>query len=105
MTTTDLIESFIDAGLKAFKSERKRSSGARKLDRHIPIELDRCTVDCRREFVCYKMSEQIKDYVPTAKVECVLCGNDSTINVELSEEEEQILNSKLYAFLKKWDCL
>ena len=37
--TERLIEEFMEAGLKAFKSERSRSSEARKLDRHETIDL------------------------------------------------------------------
>ena len=64
--TERLIEEFMEAGLKAFKSERKRSSEARKLDRHETIELppDGVKVSYWREFVAYKMAEWIQETVP-----------------------------------------
>ena len=107
MTTEELIEAFMDAGLKAFKSERKRSSDARKLDRHETIELppDGVKVSCWREFVAYKMAEWIQETVPTCTVELELAGNDTVLSVEATEEENKKLAAELDGFLRKWRCI
>ena len=102
--TESLIEEFMEAGLKAFKSERKRSSEARKLDRHEAIELppDGVKVSCWREFVAYKMAEWIQETVPTCTVELELAGNYTTLTVELTDEERKLLSDKLDGFLGRW---
>ncbi len=107
MTTEELIETFMEAGTKAFKSERKKSSDARKLDRHETIELlpDGVKVSCWREFIAYKTAEWIQETIPTCTVEVELAGNDTTLSVELSDEEHEKLSSELDDFLKKWRCI
>jgi hypothetical protein len=104
MKTEELIEAFMDAGLKAFKSERSRSSEARKLDRHETIELppDGVKVSYWREFVAYKMAEWIQETVPTCTVELELAGNDTTLTVELTDEERKLLSSELEGFIGRW---
>lgn len=102
--TERLIEEFMEAGTKAFKSERKKSSEARKLDRHETIELppDGVKVSYWREFVAYKMAEWIQETVPTCTVELELAGNDTTLTVELTDEERKLLSDKLDGFLGRW---
>lgn len=102
--TERLIEEFMEAGLKAFKSERIRSSEARKLDRHETIELppDGVKVSYWREFVAYKMAEWIQETVPACTVELELAGNDTTLTVELTDEERKLLSDELDGFLGRW---
>ena len=55
-----------------------------------------------REFVAYKMAEWIQETVPTCTVELELAGNDTTLTVELTDEERKLLSDKLDGFLGRW---
>ena len=106
MTTEDIIERFIDEGLHAYKKNyRHKSLYARRLDRHEPIEIDGYEFSCWREYVVYKMAQYIKEIVPDSELEVDLDGNNSTIRLALSEEEQRKLNGSLFSFLKKVEAL
>lgn len=78
MTTEELIQSFIDAGRHVFTAHTaKRSPEIRKLIRHETVVIDGVELN----------------------------GNDSTLNVELTQEEKQKLTSELYVFLKENRCI
>lgn len=102
--TESLIEEFMEAGLKAYKSRRKSNPDAIRLDRHEPVELppDGVVVTYWTEFVAYKMAEWIQETVPTCTVELELAGNDTTLTVELTDEERKLLSDKLDGFLGMW---
>ena len=99
MTTEDMIEDFIQHGMKAYKKNSKGSAIARNLDRHEPVMLDSYEFSYWREWTVYKMCEYLKIIMPDIHVECVLDGNDSAIGIELTDEQQRILNGKLYSFL------
>lgn len=101
MTTADLIEEFIQVGMKAYKKNSKGSVEASRLDRHQPIVIDNVEFTCWREWTCYKMCEYLKDTIPDMYVECNLDGNDSNIVIEVTDEQQQVLNREIFLFLEK----
>lgn len=105
-TTEEMIENFIQLGVFSLKKLYKETLEGRKLNRKEAIILDDGT-ECRcwREYVVYKMAKMIIDTIPDANVEIELNGNDSIIQVELSDTEQEILNEKMYIFLKKYDAI
>lgn len=105
MTTEELIETFISAGVDAYKKNYRNSPQGRKLDRHIPVEICGETFSTWRELAVYAMAAHIQEIMPNADVSVVMDGNNSTLSVSVSEEEQRELNSKLFVFLKKWRCL
>lgn len=105
MTTEELIETFVDEGMRAFKKERRHSEQARRLDRHEPVVLGNTEVTCWHEFVLYKMSEWIKETLPNCHLEMDLDGNDSVIRLELSEAEQETLDKEMGKFLSSVGCL
>lgn len=105
MTTEELIETFIDAGVSAFKKNYRHGPQGRSLDRKQPTEICGMTFTTWRELAVYGMAEHIKELLPGVDVECWLDGNDSRIEVSLTEEEQRELNGKMFVFLKKWGCL
>ena len=52
--------------------------------------------------MAYKMAEWIQETVPTCTVELELAGNDTTLTVELTDEERKLLSDKLDGFLGRW---
>lgn len=101
MTTEDLIEELLQAGYKAYKKNADKSPAAQRLRRHEPIEIDGYTFTYFREYVCYRAVQYIKEICPEVDIELILNGNDSTINLVMSNEEQQLINRKLYCFLEK----
>jgi len=106
MTTEQMIENFIQLGVDSLKKLYKGTLEARKLDRKESVILDDGT-ECRcwREYVVYKMAQMIIDTIPDSNVEINMNGNDSTIQVELSNEEQRKLNEKMYSFLTKYNAV
>lgn len=47
------------------------------------------------------MAQYIKGYIPDAKIDVYLDGNNSSLEFECSEEEQRILNNKMYTFIKE----
>ncbi|MBB5227405.1 hypothetical protein DYE50_01280 [Treponema ruminis] len=106
MTTEDLIQSFIDAGRHAFTSHTaKRSPEIRKLIRHEKVVIDGHEYNCLQELVVVKTAEHIRNILPDCELEVELDGNNSTLNVELTQDEKQKLTSALYVFLKENRCI
>ena len=105
MTVEDLLETFYEEGLRAFKKRRNNSSQARKLDRHESIPIGETTVSCWREFVMMKVAEYIQELLPDADVRVILDGNESYIDADLSDDETQKLAGTLNGFLQKVGCM
>ena len=105
MTTSDLVEAFITEGVRALKKNHRHQPDGRKLDRHEPVEIDGYTYTCWREFATHAVAEHIRDILPDAGIQVILDGNDSTIELSLDDDEQRTLNSSLYVFLKKWECI
>jgi hypothetical protein len=101
MTTEDMIEEFIDLGMKAYKKLSGNSSEAMKLNRHEPIIVDGHEFSYWREYVVYKMAQYIHDILPQANITVELEGNESTIQVELDDMEQQKLNREMFLLLEK----
>jgi len=105
MTTEELIENFINAGVDAYKKNYRNSKQGRMLDRHEPVEICGETFRTWRKLAVYSMAEHIQEIMPNADVSVVMDGNNSTLSVSVDEEEQRELNRKLFVFLKKWRCL
>lgn len=105
MTTADLIETFITEAVRALKKNHRHQKEGRMLDRHEPVVLDGYTYTTWRAFAVHATAEHIQQVLPDADVAVTLDGNNSTIELSLSDEEQRTLNSSLFVFLKKWDCL
>lgn len=105
MTTEDLIEQFIQAGVKAYKIILKGTEKYDRLNRHLPVDIDGQEVNYWREYGVYTMSIYLHNLLPDSHLECTLDGNDSSISIELTDEQQRFLNGKLYEFLKKNNAL
>lgn len=105
MTTEDLIEEFISAGVDAFKKNHRNSTQGIKLDRHEPVEINGVEFRCWRELAVYGMAEWLRDELPDSDIEVVMDGNNSTLIVSMDDEQQRNVNGKMYAFLKKYDCI
>lgn len=103
MTTEDMIEVFLEKGTWAYKKLNKNTKEGMKLYRHEKVEIEGQVFTCFREYATYKMSEFLKENLPEAYVEVTLNGNDSTILLEVSDEEQQKVNAKMYSYLKEWN--
>ena len=103
MTTEDMIEVFIEKGTSAYKKLNKNTKEGMKLYRHEKVEIEGQLFTCFREYATYKMVEFLKENLPEAYVEVTLNGNDSTILLEVSDEEQQKVNAKMYSYLKEWN--
>lgn len=56
-------------------------------------------------FAIHATAKHIQQVLPDADIAVTLDGNNSTIELSLSDEEQRTLNSSLFVFLKKWDCI
>ena len=101
MTTEDMIEAFIKAGVDAYKKLNKNSVEGRKLYRHEKVTIEGYEFTCWREYATYKMGEYIKDTLPDCNVEIVLDGNDSTLKIEVTDAEQEKLNRLMFLFLQE----
>lgn len=103
MTTEDMIERFIEEGVRAYKRNWEGSTEKSRINMHLPITF--CGQEFRywREIAVYKVGEQIHDFMPSAQVDVYIDGNDSYISVELTDEEQRKLNGKMADFFRKLD--
>lgn len=102
MTTEDFIEDLISMGVKAYRKLNKNTVEGRKLSRHETVTIEGYEFTGWREYATFKTGEYIKSVLPESNIEVTLDGNNSTISVEMSNEEQQLLNNKMYIFLKKY---
>lgn len=106
MTTQDLIDSYIEAGRKVLtKRTAGRHEGVRRLIRHEAAIIDGIEYQCLRELVAVKVAEEMQRILPDAEIRAVLDGNDSAIEAELTDDERERLNSRMYLFLSRNNCL
>ncbi|MBR1818255.1 MAG: hypothetical protein IJ772_05330 [Bacilli bacterium] len=105
MTSEDLIEKVIDVATDVYKKNSRGSPEARRLDRHEPITVDGYQFSYWREYASYKMCELICDTIPELEkgtdIRLLLDGNDSTIEVTLTDHQQEKLNRNLYLLLEK----
>lgn len=105
MTTEEIIARYIDEGYNALrKHTSKRSPEIRRLIRHETVTIQGTEYSCLKEFAVERVAEEIRKILPEADIEVTLDGNDSTLKVELTEEEKRRLTTEFYAFLEKY-CL
>lgn len=103
MTTEEIIERFLEEGRHAFKVHTaKRSPEIRKLLRHELVTIEGTEYSCLQELVVEKTAEEIRRILPDCDIEVILDGNDSTLNLTLTEEEKRKLTTEMYAFIDKY---
>ena len=105
MTTEELVEEIIDLSYPFYKRNSRGCVEALKLDRKEPVDIDGIVFTCWREYVCFKVAEYLRDKCPEAHIELELNGNDTVIKIEVDDSEQQILNQKMYKFLKEHERL
>lgn len=106
MTTEDLLAAFCEAGRHAFITHTaQRSPEIRKLLRHEPCVIEGTEYNCLQELVVVKTAEYIRSILPDCGIEVELDGNQSRIEVELTDEEKRKLTTELYVFLKTNKCI
>lgn len=96
-----MIEEVIEAGVKAYRRNYKNVPEGIRLSRHEPVMLQGIEFTCWREYAVYKMGEYLIELCPEVKVEVELDGNNSIIKMEVTDEQQQEVNRKLYTFLKE----
>lgn len=102
MGTEELVSRFIDEGIRCYKKVMKKDPLARRIERHEEVDAGGgAVVTCWREFATVRMALHIKEVLPDSELEITLDGNDSTLQVSLTEEEQEKLNSYMYTFLNK----
>ena len=99
MTTEQMIEQIIDKAVVCYKRNSKGSVEASMLEQHRDVVIDGITFNYWREYVVYKVCQYIKDKCPDSVVHCNLDGNNSNIEVELTDQQQKILNVKMNKFL------
>lgn len=105
MNTSELIEKFIQAGIKSYKIILRGTEKYDRINRHQTVEVEGQEICYWREYAVYTMALYLKELLPNVELECTLDGNDSSIQIELTDEEQRFLNGKLYSFLKKNNAL
>lgn len=100
MTCTEMIEEVVELATKRYKRNSKGSKEGSYLDQHREVIIDGVSFHYWREYGVYKVCEYLKEKVPEADVECTLNGNDSYINITLTDEDEKRLNPKLNKLIK-----
>lgn len=101
MTTEDLIEDFIQKGVKAYKKLYRNTIEGHKLDRHETIKIKGVEFSCWRELAVFKMGEYLNED-HSIYVEVYLEGNNSKLIIEIDDKQQQKLNNMLYCFLKQF---
>ena len=100
MTTESMLEELIQMSMKAYKKNSKGCDEWNKLNRHETVMIDNIPFNYWREYAVYKVSEWLND--KGIKVECNLDGNNSSIVINVNEQEQRILNNKLFVLISKW---
>lgn len=95
-----MIEEVVELATDRYKKNSKGSKEYSYLNQHKPVEIDSITFHYWREYGVYKVCEYLKEKLPEADIECILDGNDSSINISITDEEERVLNPKLNKLIK-----
>lgn len=101
--TEDFIEHLISMGVKAFKKNDRHSVDGRRIDRHEVVTISGVDFRFWREVGVYFAGCYLLDQIPTLDVEVCLDGNDSTIKVELDDEEQELLEQNLQAMFNEYN--
>lgn len=102
MTTEEMIEEIIEYVYPIYKKHSKGCIEALKLDRKEEVEIDGTVFSCWREYVCFKVAEYIKEKCPEAHVDLELNGNQTSIQLEIDNDQQQKLNACMNNFLKNF---
>lgn len=105
MTTEDLIEEYIQAGRKAFIKLYGNTKEGGKLSRKEKVIIQNHEFTCWREYTVFKMAEYIAEILPNAEIKVELDGNNTVLQINISNEEQQKLNNVLYCFLNKYNLV
>lgn len=101
MTTSEMVETMIEAGVKAYRKNYRNCPEGIRLQMHQPIEKFGITFTCWREYTVYKMAQYVLEVCPTIDVQAIIDGNNSTLELSLTDEEQKKLNQVLYNFIQK----
>lgn len=97
MTNEKIIEELLikanDCYKRAFRD--KCPILERMLDRKQTVEIQGEQFNCWRELIVVTCAKIINDYCPDSQVEVELDGNNSNLNVILSDKDEEILQTKI----------
>jgi hypothetical protein len=106
MTTEEIVEKFLEEGRKAFiNTTSKKSPEIRALIRHEAVTIDGVEYNCLQELVVAKTADYIHAILPDCRIDVDLDGNDSSLSIELSDDERRKLTTALYVFLKDNRCI
>jgi len=97
MTNEKIIEELLIKANDCYKKQfRKRCPMiARMLDRKETVTIQGEQYTCWRELIIVTCGKIINDYCPDAEVEIEVDGNNSNLNVILSDEDEKVLQTKI----------
>ena len=95
-----MIEEVVELATERYKKNSKGSKEYDYLNQHKAVEIDGITFHYWREYGIYKVCEYLKEKLPEADIECILDGNNSSINICITDDEERVLNSKLNKLIK-----
>lgn len=101
MTAGELLERLSDVCYKAYKKRYRNKELDACLSRHKEIEVEGVIFTYWRELIVYKVAKLIQKITPNATVTCELCGNESQVQIEVSDEELQKLTAWLYDYEKE----
>lgn len=105
MELDDLIELFIQHGIKAYKRIYRSCPEGRALDRHETVTIHDVEFNYWRELSVYKMAEYLQELIPTLNVEVNLDGNNSNMKIEINDDDYTALTEVLTSFLKEQNLL
>ena len=103
MSTEEMVERLIELCYPLYKNNSRGCREALYLDRKIPIDIEGITYSCWREYVCYKVAEYIKEKCGDVDVVVLFNGNDTRIELNISDEDQKVLNQKMYNLIKSME--
>ena len=101
MKTEEMIEMIIENGVKAYKKNSKGCKEFDMLNRHETVTIDGIDFNYWREYGVYKTAEYLKEKLPDSIINVNLDGNNSYLNIEMTDAETKKINGILYTFLKE----
>lgn len=98
MQNEEIIERLLDKAYTCYKRAFRKHCPlvARMLDRKESVEIEGQMYSCWQELIVVTCANIIAEYCPDIEIEVELDGNNSTLNVSLTEEDEKIIGSKIY---------
>lgn len=105
MTTEDLIETFIQEGIKAYKKLNRNTYEGRRLSQKIPVIIEGIEFSSWREYATYKTAERLRELLPSVSIEVTLDSDNTTLQIEVDDKEQRKINSAMFNFLHKLDIV